>query len=64
MAALDRESFRCILTDQLNRKILKGNCSDLLQRKKNKLDLSNSVIRCDETQIFAYDLAAMRQLLH
>jgi len=55
MAALDRESFRRILTDQLKRKTLKGNCSDLLQRNKNKLDLSNSVIRCDETQIFAYD---------
>ena len=49
MVALDRESFRRILTDQLNKNNFERNCSDLLQCKNNKLDLLKSVITSDET---------------
>jgi hypothetical protein len=33
-------------------------CSDLLQRTQNRLDLLKSVITCDNTWIFTYDLEA------
>jgi len=49
MAAFDREHFQRILTDQLNKNNFERNCSDLLQRNKNKPNLLKSVITRDET---------------
>jgi len=36
-------------------------CLDLLQRIENEPDLLNSIITCDETWIFTYDLETKRQ---
>jgi len=38
-------------------------CLDLLQRIENEPDVLNSIITCDETWVFTYDLETKRQLV-
>jgi len=50
---------------QLSKKELKKEiCSDLLQCTRNELDLLKSVIACDETWIFTYDLETKQESVY